>query len=343
VEKTSNIHTFILKRYLPHHLLAGSVPSHTELATMSLNKDADLDQISEILKLKGVEPNPHCPALPVFNLDSYLNSSSTTSDEDVQNLCAALAFCLRESGAIVIRDPRCDERDNEQFLDLMERYFSQSIEDKMKDVHPELMYQVGATPEFMERPRCLRDQSILEKAAANLPVEDQPSIPSTADAKWRFFWRVGERPKHFTRFAELNAEPVIPAAFPEWSSVMDSWGYKLLDSCHTVSEMLALGLGLDKDAFTQRMRLGAHLLAPTGAELDKHGLGTVFAGYHYDLNFLTIHGKSRYPGLYIWEKRNNKKVPVRIPEGALLVQAAKQLEWLTGGVVAAGYHEVKIR
>ena len=24
------------------------------------------------------------------------------------------------------------------------------------------------------------------------------------------------------------------------------------------------------------------------------------AGYHYDLNFLTIHGKSNFPGLNIW-------------------------------------------
>ena len=106
--------------------------------------------------------------------------------------------------------------------------------------------------------------------------------------------------------------------------------------------MLALGFGLEKDAFTQRMRLGAHLLAPTGADLDKHGkLGTVFAGYHYDLNFLTIHGKSRYPGLSIWLK-SGKKMPVRIPDGCLLLQAGKQLEWLTGGDVQTGYHEASV-
>lgn len=29
--------------------------------------------------------------------------------------------------------------------------------------------------------------------------------------------------------------------------------------------------------------------------------------YHYDLNFMTIHGKSRFPGLYIW-LRDGKKV-----------------------------------
>ena len=45
---------------------------------------------------------------------------------------------------------------------------------------------------------------------------------------------------------------------------------------------------------------GEHKLAPTGSDLNKFDVGTVFAGYHYDFNFLTIHGKSRYPGLFAW-------------------------------------------
>lgn len=45
---------------------------------------------------------------------------------------------------------RVNEADNSSFLDLMESYFSQKREDLMKDVHPELSYQVGATPDFTE-------------------------------------------------------------------------------------------------------------------------------------------------------------------------------------------------
>lgn len=59
------------------------------------------------------------------------------------------------------------------------------------------------------------------------------------------------------------------------------------------------------------------------------------------MNFLTIHGKSRYPGLYIWT-RGGKKVLVRVPDGCLLVQAGKQFEYLTGGHVLAGFHEVVV-
>lgn len=70
---------------------------------------------------------------------------------------------------------------------------------------------------------------------------------------------------------------------------------------------------------------GPHLLAPTGSNLRRHGqVGTVFAGYHYDLNFLTIHGRSRFPGLSIW-LRNGQKMEVKVPVGCLLIQTGKQV------------------
>ena len=78
--------------------------------------------------------------------------------------------------------------------------------------------------------------------------------------------------------------------------------------------------------------------------MSKHGAkDTILAGFHTDLNFLTIHGRSRYPGLHIWARNTGRRIPVKIPEGRhLLVQAGKQLEHLTGGLVKAGYHEVVI-
>ncbi len=54
-----------------------------------------------------------------------------------------------------------------------------------------------------------------------------------------------------------------------------------------------------------------------------------------------IGGKSRYPGLFIW-LRDGSKYRVTVPEGCLLLQAGKQFEWLTGGAVTAGFHEVVV-
>jgi isopenicillin N synthase-like dioxygenase len=87
-----------------------------------------------------------------------------------------------------------------------------------------------------------------------------------------------------------------------------------------------------------------HLLAPTSSDLRKYGQkDTILAGFHSDLNFLTIHGRSRYPGLNIWARNTGQRIGVQIPPGYnLLVQAGKQLEHITGGLIKAGFHEVVV-
>ncbi|KAL3625618.1 hypothetical protein CASFOL_030563 [Castilleja foliolosa] len=105
---------------------------------------------------------------------------------------------------------------------------------------------------------------------------------------------------------------------------MDSWGYKMISALQVVAEMAAIGFGLQKDSFAYLMKKGAHLLSPTGSDLKRHAqIGTVFAGYHYDISFLTIHGRSRFPGLNIW-LRNGQKMEVKVPVGCLLIQTGKQ-------------------
>jgi isopenicillin N synthase-like dioxygenase len=175
----------------------------------------------------------------------------------------------------------------------------------------------------------------------NQTEENRATVSDYKDKKWRFFHRIGERPDPSeTEFAELNLDAVVPSGFPQWTEVMDMWGNKMLEAVTVAARMAAIGLGLDESEFVQRMRKAPHLLAPTGSDLEKHHeLSTVFAGYHYDLNFLTIHGKSRFPGLFIW-LRDGRKVAVKVPDDCLLVQAGVQLEHLTGGYVKAGMHEV---
>ena len=113
----------------------------------------------------------------------------------------------------------------------------------------------------------------------------------------------------------------------------------MLETCFSVAKMAARGLGLKDDAFTSIMEGASHLLAPTGGDLIKNWKGTVFAGVHNDLNFLTIHGKTRFPGLYIW-LRDGLRVQVKVPNGCLLLQAGLEFEILTAGYIMAGLHEV---
>lgn len=124
---------------------------------------------------------------------------------------------------------------------------------------------------------------------------------------------------------------------------MDSWALQMHGAVSSIAEMVAVGLGLDRAAFAERALNGPHLLAPTASDLEKYGqLNQILAGFHYDFNLLTIHGKSRFPGLHIWPCNSGERVAVRVPDGCLLVQAGREMEWLTGGTIQAGYHEVVV-
>ena len=87
---------------------------------------------------------------------------------------------------------------------------------------------------------------------------------------------------------------------------MDAWGNKLHNAVLCIAEMSAIGMGLPDQTFVKMMEGGPHLLAPTGSDLSKNEVGTIFAGFHYDISFLTIHGKSRFPGLFVWTRDNQK-------------------------------------
>lgn len=263
------------------------------------------------------------------------NGGALWQHPDILAECSKVAASLQKYGAVLVADPRVDETENTRFLDLMETYFEQS--DGVSDARPEFSYQVGVTPEGTERPR---DHCA---GVSKMNGVDKPAsiCPPEADPKWRFFWRVGPLPSE-TEFPALNAPPVTPSAekFPTWSQDMNAWGGKMIAALFTTAQMAACGMGLKHDAFSSLMQYGPHLLAPTGSDLRKYGdLGTVLAGFHYDLNFMTIHGRSRYPGLSIWLRDGSKRT-VKVPPGYLLVQAGKQLEYMTGGTILAGFHEV---
>ena len=68
----------------------------------------------------------------------------------------------------------------------------------------------------------------------------------------------------------------------------------------------------------------------SSTDLVKNGQkGTIIIRSHSDVNFLIIHGRSRYPSLNIWARNS--------------VQAGKQLEHITGGLIKACLHDVVVK
>lgn len=284
--------------------------------------------------------------LPVVDLDVFL-SGPRHSDAVIQE-CKKAADALIVYGALVLHDSRVSEEDNSRFLDLLEDYFAQPEGELKKDERPELSYQIGVTLENTEKPKCAVDEPCLRIIEKLQPSERPLDISAhQPDPKCRFFWRMAETPPYETQFPILNAPNVVPQNEKirnRWPSTMEQWGKAMRTAVADLADMAAVGLGLPVETFREAGRYGPHLLAPTASDLVKYGKkDTILAGFHSDLNFLTIHGRSRYPGLHVWARNTGKRIPVRIPPGNnLLVQAGKQLEHLTGGLIKAGFHEVVV-
>lgn len=284
--------------------------------------------------------------LPVVDVDVF--RSMPRDSPEVIAECKKAADALITYGALVVHDSRVSEEDNTTFLDLLEDYFAQPEEELRKDERPELGYQIGVTLENTEKPKCAVDEPCLKVIERLAPSERPLDIKAhSPDPKCRFFWRMVEKPPYETEFPGLNAANIVPDAsqiHDRWETVMNTWGNTLRNAVSDISGMAAVGLGLPAEAFIEAGRYGPHLLAPTASNLTKYGKkDSILAGFHTDLNFLTIHGRSRYPGLHIWARNTGRKIPVSIPPGKhLLVQAGKQLEHLTGGLIKAGFHEVVV-
>ncbi len=104
--------------------------------------------------------------MPVFDLGPFLEKCILNGgevDDDLEKQCKALAQCLKDTSALVVRDPRCPSHDNATFLNMLERYYAQPLDVKKKDERPHYHYQVGITPEGVEVPRCSMDPSCLEE------------------------------------------------------------------------------------------------------------------------------------------------------------------------------------
>lgn len=168
--------------------------------------------------------------MEVFDLTSVINGKPDAS------LGRQITDCFRRTSCVIVKDPRVLSSDNDNFLNLMEKYFTQTTATKSVDARPELHYQVGLTPEGVEIPEAVYDPSSIEKLGA-IAEEDRPRIPSGPDPKCRYMWRIGPRPPN-TAFYEMNAAPVIPEGFPEWKEVLDTWGNKLVATLHTIAELL---------------------------------------------------------------------------------------------------------
>ena len=271
--------------------------------------------------------------VPHVDIASFVETNTICNET-----ASELVNALRDYGCVAIKDPRVNLNSNTRFVEMMSAYFnsrSQMLDNgqEIEEMYPEFGYETGITPEFTERARKHKE------TIAMLHEEEWPLTPQPPpkDSKWRYMYKVGNRKDS----EDFSMPKVIPKDFPDFERLSDEWSNSMVKTLLSVSELLASGLGLEQDAFLSKMERGAHILGPTGSDMKKFDAGTILAGFHYDFCMLTIHGKSNYPGLFIW-LRDGTKLPVVLEDGYLLIQSGKELEIFTGGLIKAGLHEVII-
>ena len=82
----------------------------------------------------------------MIDLSPYLEiagkSVGYSIDPQYRGLCSDVSRSLRETGALLVKDPRCSAEDNDRFIDMMERYFERPGEFKRLQERRHLHYQV---------------------------------------------------------------------------------------------------------------------------------------------------------------------------------------------------------
>jgi isopenicillin N synthase-like dioxygenase len=268
--------------------------------------------------------------IPVVDLSPFLTDGNRAT-------CEVIAEAVRNVGVVIVRDPRIPEGLPGKMRDLFHRFYqSLEIEKYLLEL-PDTHHQIGWTPSYTEGAR----ERLEERARLSPGNEAHPHAGK--DPKERYSIPVGPPPER-TAFPEYNQKTgkVPPRLKGEWEPRTIQWGNVMLDAVRTVVEMASIGMNCrDSRVFTRLLEHGPHLLAPTGTDLLRYSNpGTVHAGFHTDMGFATIHGRSNYPGLYVWT-RDLRRIPARLPDdGCLLLQVGKQWQICTGGVAHAGFHEV---
>lgn len=174
---------------------------------------------------------PHEPAmdLPIIDLDVF--HAGPADPAALAAECQKAAAALVTYGALVLHDSRvAGYNDNDTFLDLLEDYFAQPAEALRRDERPHLSYQVGATLEHTETPKCAVDEPC-RAVISRLHPDQRPLdvMGHHPDPKCRFFWRMQEQPDepYETQFPSLQADNVVPEAAhlrDRWAPAMNQWG-----------------------------------------------------------------------------------------------------------------------
>lgn len=153
------------------------------------------------------------------------------------------------------------------------------------------------------------------------------------------FWHVGRELAAGHRFSELMAPNIWPdqpegfrETFIELFAAFDTAGDKLLSA-------IAVHLGLAPDWFDHAVKDGNSVLRLLHYPPVTEDAPNVRAGAHEDINLITLLLGAEEAGLELLDK-DGEWLPVKPPQGALVVNVGDMLQRLTNHVLPSTTHRV---
>lgn len=61
--------------------------------------------------------------VPIIDLEVYMNSQDQEGDSEIKALCKKVADSFHRYGILIVKDPRAHQKDNAEYIDMMEEYF----------------------------------------------------------------------------------------------------------------------------------------------------------------------------------------------------------------------------
>jgi isopenicillin N synthase-like dioxygenase len=153
------------------------------------------------------------------------------------------------------------------------------------------------------------------------------------------FWHIGRELAAGHRFSELMAPNIWPdqpegfrETFIELFAAFDTAGDKLLSA-------IAVHLGLGADWFDHAVKDGNSVLRLLHYPPVTEDAPNVRAGAHEDINLITLLLGAEEAGLELLDK-DGEWLPVKPPEGAMVVNVGDMLQRLTNHVLPSTTHRV---
>lgn len=154
------------------------------------------------------------------------------------------------------------------------------------------------------------------------------------------FWHIGRELPPGHRFQDLMAPNIWPDrpegfrdTFLALFTALDAAGDRLLSA-------IALHLGLARDWFDPAVRDGNSVLRLLHYPPVTEDAPNVRAGAHEDINLITLLLGAEEAGLELLDKESGEWLPVKPPQGAMVVNVGDMLQRLTNHVLPSTTHRV---